>query len=115
MTTPTDALELKACVWKRDPDGEGEWVLELEGIANGCSFVSRHTEPLSVSLEDVAGLPSLYALIEQLTAEIARLRGALNDARPYIANTMVCQDDLAVLNGIDAALAAQPKEGMVDE
>lgn len=58
-----DGLELKCRIWKREPYpgvDDGEWVLEIEGEANDCSFVSRHTEPLTTPLEDVAGLPSLY-------------------------------------------------------
>lgn len=56
-TQPPSMTELKACIWKRDE----EWVLELSGEINDCAFVSRHTEPLTTPLEDVAGLPSLYS------------------------------------------------------
>lgn len=51
---------LKAYIWKRTSVEPPEWVLEISGVINDCSFDSRHTEPLSTPPEDVAGLPSLY-------------------------------------------------------
>lgn len=53
---------LTAYVWKREGNWREreEWVLEISGEINDCSFVARHTEPLTTLPEDVAGLPSLY-------------------------------------------------------
>lgn len=60
--TPPDALKawpLNARVWyRRSTD---EWVLEIEGTINDTNMVCRHTQPPSVAVEDVPGLPTLYA------------------------------------------------------
>lgn len=47
---------LKAYVWRRE--STQEWVLEISGVINNCSFSCRHTEPLTTPPEDVPGLPS---------------------------------------------------------
>jgi hypothetical protein len=54
----TEFHRLKAFIWKRD--STEEWVLELSGAINDTFFINKHTEPLHVAPEDVAGLPSLY-------------------------------------------------------
>jgi hypothetical protein len=52
------AVPLKACVWKRD--STQEWVLEIEGIINDTDGNWRHTQPLTVPIEEVPGLPTHY-------------------------------------------------------
>lgn len=64
--------ELKAQIWKRD--STNEWVLELSGTINDTAFISRHTEPLTTRVEDVARLPVTYKLL-------SRYREALVEAR----------------------------------
>lgn len=54
----TEFHRLKAFIWKRD--STEEWVLELSGAINDTFFINKHTEPLHIAPEDVAGLPSLY-------------------------------------------------------
>lgn len=48
--------ELDAYVWYRD--STDEWVLEISGNINGCSFTTRHIEPGDIKPEHVSGLPS---------------------------------------------------------
>lgn len=57
-----EEYELKAKVYWRS--STNEWVLEISGAINDTRFISRHTQPESVSAENVAGLPHLYAEIE---------------------------------------------------
>lgn len=56
---------ISASIWKRE--STQEWVLELSGTINDTDFTSRHTEPLTTRLEDVAGLPSLYSMLNAST------------------------------------------------
>lgn len=49
---------LKALIWKRE--STQEWVLELSGSINDTFFINKHTQPLDIAPEDVAGLPTLY-------------------------------------------------------
>jgi hypothetical protein len=52
------AVPLKCCVWKRE--STQEWVLEIEGIINDTDGNWRHTQPLTVPIEEVPGLPTHY-------------------------------------------------------
>ncbi|WP_157763163.1 hypothetical protein [Acetobacter persici] len=42
-----------------------EWVLEIDGEINDCGFTSRHIQPAEVPPQNVAGLPMLYAQIQE--------------------------------------------------
>lgn len=52
--------ELDAYIWRRE--STQSWVLELSGCINDTTFITRHSEPLTTKPEDVASLPSLYAV-----------------------------------------------------
>jgi len=75
---------LSARIWFRE--STDEWVLELSGEFNDCNFTSRHTQPKETPPEDVAGLPSLYAEIATLSANLEAMREALE---PFA----ICADD----------------------
>jgi hypothetical protein len=46
--------------WVFKRESTQEWVLEINGVINDTSFVCRHSQPLTINPEDVAGLPTLY-------------------------------------------------------
>lgn len=52
--------ELDAYIWRRE--STQSWVLELSGCINDTTFITRHSEPLTTKPQDVASLPSLYAV-----------------------------------------------------
>jgi hypothetical protein len=53
-----DGYPVTGRIWFRE--STNEWVLEIQGEINDCSFASRHTQPAHIAPEDVAGLPALY-------------------------------------------------------
>lgn len=69
----SEEYPLTAKIWKRD--STNEWVLELSGVIGETNFICRHTEPLTTPVEDVAGLPSHYAL----AADCERMREIIKD------------------------------------
>lgn len=60
-------------IWWRE--STQEWVLEVEGVINDCSFVSRHTQPADVRPEDVAGLPTHYDTVQVLAQALRSSAG----------------------------------------
>ena len=54
----TEPWPLRAKVWRRE--STQDWVLEIDGTINDTNMNCRHTQPLSVPIEDVPGLPTLY-------------------------------------------------------
>jgi hypothetical protein len=75
IATPV-RYELNAHIWKRE--STQEWVLEISGEINGTNFICRHSQPLTLAVEDVAGLDELYREHESLKAENARLKRKLD-------------------------------------
>lgn len=75
MSDDSDCYPLKAKIWARK--STNEWVLEIDGVINDCNFSVRHTEPLTLKPEDVAGLPSLYNTTQ--SDHIAELEAKLNE------------------------------------
>ncbi len=49
-----DGFPIEGQVWFRD--STQEWILELYGTINDCSFTCRHTAPKDTNPEDVPGL-----------------------------------------------------------
>lgn len=60
---------ISGSVWWRE--STQEWVLEITGVINDCSFSCRHTQPAATKPEDVAGLPTHYDTV-QLLAQALR-------------------------------------------
>lgn len=49
---------LKARVWHRQ--STNDWILEIDGTLGDTNLNIRHSQPLSVPMEEVPSLPSLY-------------------------------------------------------
>lgn len=64
LTGSSDARDaawpLKARVWHRE--STNEWILEIEGTINDTNMTVRHTQPMTVKIEDVPGLPTMYSI-----------------------------------------------------
>ena len=60
-------------IWWRE--STQEWVLEIDGSINDCSFVSRHTQPAHIKPEDVAGLPTHYDTVQVLAQALRSSAG----------------------------------------
>jgi hypothetical protein len=85
MGDSSKRFPIKGLVWFRD--STSEWVLELHGDINNCTFIARHTQPPDVLPEDVPGLDRLYERAESaesaLAAERERAEANARDARRY--------------------------------
>lgn len=98
---------LQARLWRRD--STEEWVLEISGAINDCSFTCRHTEPLSTAPEDAVGLPTLYDSQDSRSGRVEALEEAMVEAAIPL-EALKLSGTLASLSpemqtGVDHALA----------